>query len=425
MANASRPGERRRQRESFTRTLKRICERLDIKSAAEVQYLCRSTHWQQSGHFRLTRLWVAGSYARGALTCGDLDLVAELGDTSGSFGRAQVNRSLFGKPPNVSVHLGTPEENSSHARLSDAVLIWDGSGCDWHQRIDAIVPAPDAGRMARPTDQIPLRREQLSIELTNTGSDTYATVLALKEKNVFRWTFTPLDDVMAVAPDGDNEQRFADYVARNCGRKTQSLVPLLIGYSRRSTAWPKRYWQWDFGERTQFRLGGADLLVGQPVIAYYLLDHLATSQVILVPHVTSRGPNGIWTIERGDAHPLVCQFEGAYAYCLVDPAGLPYLSLNGELPRGYRHANGVVGLELFLSERGAEIYAQKQHGVRLTARRLVSPDLLECLSQVDVVSVDSIPYALTDHGQAALGVVGVASPENVLGVLGASSRCTV
>jgi hypothetical protein len=73
---AANPGEQRRSRGSFTRTLQRLCTRLDEQAVYVVEW---KDFWgrRERGRIRVRSLWVAGSYARGALECGDLDLILD------------------------------------------------------------------------------------------------------------------------------------------------------------------------------------------------------------------------------------------------------------------------------------------------------------------------------------------------------------
>jgi len=68
--------EKRYPRESFTKKLERICQRLDeasIRAIAHKDFFNKPA----TSKVEITSLWVVGSYARGAMMCGDLDLVLE------------------------------------------------------------------------------------------------------------------------------------------------------------------------------------------------------------------------------------------------------------------------------------------------------------------------------------------------------------
>ena len=69
--------EARMSREQATKALERICSRLDACATVELDKPVLQG-LDAPGLTTATRLWVVGSYARGALTCGDLDLVIEV-----------------------------------------------------------------------------------------------------------------------------------------------------------------------------------------------------------------------------------------------------------------------------------------------------------------------------------------------------------
>lgn len=79
--------ENRTPREKFTKALSRICGRLDDQASFEIEdrrALARtlvSTGGLKQEDARerveITKLWVVGSYARGVLTCGDLDVLIQ------------------------------------------------------------------------------------------------------------------------------------------------------------------------------------------------------------------------------------------------------------------------------------------------------------------------------------------------------------
>ena len=167
--------EKRFPRESFTQKLVKICERLDDCDEKDIAWKRR--HFRQSGVdlIKIEKLWVVGSYSRGALTCGDLDLVITYSSKDRyNAGEDDVARGFFGRLLHTSFYRGNPEENSSGVPFPNAVEIWSGQGCDWMKAIESIVLDPSAGRAHRPSDNIPLRLHQL-----NTNFDHVDEVLKM------------------------------------------------------------------------------------------------------------------------------------------------------------------------------------------------------------------------------------------------------
>src|ERR1700754_4518208 len=118
-------GERRRSRDSFTQALCRIAKRIADRPRYELQWNDELLHKQRRCQVSLGGLWVAGSYARGALDCGDLDLIVDLGAEAGKMTwTARISRSVIGHAPDVRLYIGTPEENSSGIAFPEARLVW-------------------------------------------------------------------------------------------------------------------------------------------------------------------------------------------------------------------------------------------------------------------------------------------------------------
>ena len=120
--------EVRLARAEMTKALVAMCARLDESGVSHAQY----TH-EYAGDvislFTPARLWVFGSYARGATECGDLDVLIELDYQAGPCPPAEVVANvLFGEVGRLSLFLGTPEQNKAGFDITDAVLIWSGKG---------------------------------------------------------------------------------------------------------------------------------------------------------------------------------------------------------------------------------------------------------------------------------------------------------
>ncbi|MGN5476888.1 hypothetical protein ACTMU2_07810 [Cupriavidus basilensis] len=69
-------------RAHFTALLRRVFERLDITSTRPAEWTERFFfHERRSAAITIERIWVFGSYSRGAPDCGDLDLIVEVSAT--------------------------------------------------------------------------------------------------------------------------------------------------------------------------------------------------------------------------------------------------------------------------------------------------------------------------------------------------------
>lgn len=136
---------------------------------------------------RISALWVAGSYARGALECGDLDLVidAEAIDAGLPYAH-QVARAFFGATPGVVFYTGVPSSNTSGVAFPDARMIWSLVESDWRRAIEAIPVRTDAGRHQRASDLLPLSTRQFIGD-----SSEIDELITLKSTNILAWKFIP------------------------------------------------------------------------------------------------------------------------------------------------------------------------------------------------------------------------------------------
>lgn len=173
----------------------------------------------------ITRMWVVGSYARGMLMCGDLDVLLET-QTAGKEPNTHrgLARLAFGYVQNLHWHHGTPETNSSRVAFPEAYEVWT-PGKDWQAAIGAIPVNPQALRFERPRDLVPLGSHQLYA-----GIETQDQLLEAYGKGHITWRFLPYEG------DGilTNLTRLEEHVLNNFGwgEKTRRLVPHAWAYLR-------------------------------------------------------------------------------------------------------------------------------------------------------------------------------------------------
>jgi hypothetical protein len=404
--------ERRRPREHFTRVLTRICQRLDDSSVADVNWTDKFFREVVRCTVSVRGVWAVGSYARGALDCGDLDLVVEAasqseGRPAGLPPTSAISRSFFGSPSDVRVYLGTPEDNTSGISLDDARMIWTSEGLDWAMAIENIRPDPKAGRFPRPTDSVPFRMEQLD---SNIGA--ISELLELELSRTVQWRFVPMTAVGPAKPTSADEIDFYQLATYFCGSKTQRLLPHLLGAFQRKLTWPKGRWLRRQVEKTEFRWGNCDLLVGKPPVHISRLDALSTNELAIVPHLTQRGPNGIWFLGRGDEHPLVKRASDVRLFCLIDEDAQPI-----EIQCTESNGREGVTFDLFSNESVAANQAredEKEFGEVTRVREVSGRDLLALLALADVLYLESGDIALTHKGQLLLDASDVKDADAVL-----------
>jgi hypothetical protein len=184
-------GEKRRQRTSFTHSLQRISERIDNASEFEVEWRDDIVRGKEKTIFRVKTLWAFGSWAKGALYCGDLDLIADVEVIEGYLPMTPtLRRVLIKGARDVRLYVGTPEENNSGVPVEDAMLIWSVSDKNWKKNIADIKPNPATEKFARKIDAIPLRSEQLYDEV-----DYLEKLVDLKTEDSLDWIWVPISNL--------------------------------------------------------------------------------------------------------------------------------------------------------------------------------------------------------------------------------------
>jgi hypothetical protein len=267
--------EQRKPREFFTRALVRICEKLDAQDTYALAWKDRFLRRRWNGVMRAESLWVVGSYARGAPSCGDLDLVMKLTRVEGV--HADISRfvsAALPRVPGVRHYAGDPQENSSGVAFPEAVHIWS-AGSNWRSAIESIVIDPSAGRFSRPTDELPLRPEQLHAEL-----DDVERLLRRHASGEVEWRFLATDpkrEPMGEAPEW--ETKILRYMHR-AGQNTRRLLPYVVEYLRTNSA-PFYSRLSNDSNTTELQVEGIFIGLGRPRLNDELLDNITVCRVVL------------------------------------------------------------------------------------------------------------------------------------------------
>jgi hypothetical protein len=388
--------EKRYPRESFTKKLERICQRLDetpVRTIAYKNFLNRSA----TSQVEITSLWVVGSYARGAVMCGDLDLVLEYKVVEGTHpSTTSMTKTFFGTPQYVRYYFGTPESSTAGVVFENAVQIWNSPGCDWRAPINSITPDPGAGRAERETDSIPLRAEQLYME-----PERLQQLVALERDGIIAWDFIGIarKDLEPIDTSALSERdRRLIRVAPMMGKKSQTLVPAIIRLMARYSP----FGDWDASEshRGRLRCGATVLHLGRPALPYYpFVDEPTIEQFALIPHISAKGPNGAWIIRRGPRHPDAQSLGQKSAYYLLSD-GKP------EIVRYRDHSKSwsIELLQLFSTREDAEDFsamvAADDESWRVEIGNAKGFELIHLFSVADVVEIGDLQFPVTHTGAA-------------------------
>lgn len=388
--------EKRYPRESFTKKLERICQRLD---EASIRIITHKDFFNKpaTSQVEITSLWVVGSYARGALMCGDIDLVLEYRLVAGPHPTPRrITKTFFGALPYVSYYFGKPESSTSGVAFPDAIAIWTEPGCDWKAAIDSIKPVPSAGRATRETDSIPLRPDQLYME-----PERLQWIAAQEKEGLLEWAFvefTPPDLEPVPLEEISHRDKKLLRIAPMMAKKSQVLIPAIIRLMARSD--PFGTWESSDSYRVKLSCGATALHLGRPVLPYRAFDNDPTiRQYVLIPHISAKGPNGAWIIRRGPNHPDTQALANRHAFYLGSPGSPETVA--------YRDLNRISStemLELFGTHEEAEDFAdmlkEGNESWETEIRRAEGLDLISLFALVDVVEIGDHQLAITHAGAA-------------------------
>ncbi|WP_277042734.1 hypothetical protein [Caballeronia mineralivorans] len=382
-------------REQATKTLERICERLDACATAEMDKPIDRYSERPPGPVTAKRLWVVGSYARGAMTCGDLDLVMEVDNPvyDGSY----LKRVLLKNPQRVSLYTGKPEKNSSRAEFNEAVPVWE-AGKDWRAALSGIQMDESVARFDRPTDRIPFRLEQIMGTL-----DWAEPMLESLTREELAWRFVPLDEVSAlVEPEpqtGEQNELYRRSRYSRVGAGVKKLLPYVLAFVRRFGPVDL---SWSMATSTRMTYGSTLFILGAAPALDALMS-FGVSQVVVMPHLSTRGPNGFWVIERGPRHPLVTAFEGCHAWVIAGEHGVP--SVIGASCGGSSDIRSVNAVEIFQSQAEADVFlvdlnedCPPEAGEVREARHIQGTAFLDILASCDLLTGGLFETVFTDHG---------------------------
>ena len=408
-------GERTRTRSSLTLALQRIAARIASEQVYEVEWSDR-LFGAQSSRIRVEGLWVAGSYARGALDCGDLDVIAKVVSEQGILPwRATISRTLVGHAPDVRLYSGTPEKNSSGVSFPEARLVWSPAEPNWQAAISAITVDPSAARYSRRTDALPVRTEQLYLD----NLDALEQLLDLKLNQVIDWVWLPADEI-SVRPEtwSSDAREFADSLRQQRGKKTHSVMQFVIQYHEQydnCAIWDRSM----FSDKSSFRVGGSQVFAGRPPVQVELLNEIWCSSLVVAPHLSRRGPNGLWIISRGVNHPIEQAFRERTLY---------YLEM-GKRPWIVQEIDGwrrIHSLELFRSAKHADKVATKertelkkegQEEFEIDVAAATGSELLRLIAAVDVIEIASARLAISRDGMFFDDVTERASADTLLALI--------
>jgi predicted nucleotidyltransferase len=386
--------------------LHRMCEVLDGSDVRELAWKDEILRDEQTSRLRITSVWVVGSYAKGSLDCGDLDLVLAIESLQGYVPSARrIAKSFFGALPRVRCYDGTPEKNSSNVAFTDAVLVWM-PGHDWRTALDEIKPDPTAGRAARDIDALQLRGEQLAMDV-----EDLRQLVGLRDDGRLAWQFHSMAnaDLEPLVDDDISEQEgeLLECCNRWLSKQSRQLAPAIVRFLRMMD--PSLH-AVEYLDQTSFLCGGIEFRLGRPAFRPAEFDRPNRWQVALVPHWSARGPNGILLLRRGLRHPLMLQLKGLRPFLSAEDDAGVLNATNEEQDR-------AKVLPLFTRREDAQEFEDGflEEGEASTPVRQIAnqEELLRAFATVDVVEVDGVDFPLTHGGLRYSQLKGLATIEQI------------
>jgi hypothetical protein len=268
---------------------------------------------------------------------------------------------------------------------------------DWRTAVAAIPEDPSASRFSRRGDGVPFRSEQLSDWAPHEGDKRSGLerLVDLQDSGIITWTFTEASVI-----DGDEAQwrpearEYSTRRRRFVGKKSHLALNHAIGYLQGEQ--PGIDWTRHEEDGLDFTVDGVEIRVGRPSIDLAALETVACSALVLVPHITRRGPNGVWIIRRGERHPLEEMFRDVGAWYEATPDGSPCVVIQ-ETESGFE----AIGIELFRTARRAARAGREWRDVSddpPEVRCATGADLVRLMSRADTLTIDGVSAATTNKG---------------------------
>jgi len=382
-------------RDYFTQKLEKIAAVTAEEKEYHIRYTGRYHDGEQQSIIRPKALWAFGSWARGSAECGDLDLIVDFEIIDGFMPPDNKITTVLGRTPLVSMYTGTPGKNTSGVAVEDAVLIWSPETPDWKSNIAAVKVNANASRFVRNSDKAPLRSHQVN------DMEFLEEIIERHNNKVLSWEWIPLDDI---TPDfskwDDSVKDIYERDMRWSGKKTIKMLPYILEYiaGNGKIIFNSGYYM---GNGSEYCIDGAFIDVGIANL-YYVnqLDNLNCSSVIFAPHITRKGPNGIWIIRRGEEHPVEKMYRDLKLYAVA------YNGYYITTVVGGKYQDVFYELELHITKRRAVSVKLRwdktndEEGEKpiVTVVALEGSELLKAISAADVVYFDGTPLAITFGG---------------------------
>ena len=258
----------------------------------------------------IRKLWIFGSYARGALECGDLDIALVvnqpnqewLSDHVGpgwiweQYNRFErhVKNSIKKRGERIDIIIMTKEESVieffNSVPVKDAILIWSEKDPDWQTKLYSIQPDPKASRFKRPYP--------IDLKRTGTSRDTMEKFVWLVDHNFLKMETINIDLIRPKI--SDHYRRYLDHISKMRGKASIKVIPYGLDWLRKEKKRVPRY----LHSNTEIKsiTGSHFVHIGKIEFGYalgWLYSYKKARKLCLIPHLRKRSKNEMFVIERG------------------------------------------------------------------------------------------------------------------------------
>ena len=304
------------ERAKLTVKLKKIASAIEAQQSRAITF--KNFYGVQSScDFSIEKLWVFGSWARGAPICSDLDLLVKIKAIDGNISDYHISKQLKLGLRNVDLHVGDKNQNSAGIKIKDTVLIWSKGSPDFEKNIHKVRVNPSAKRFERKYDSLPLGPKYFNVEPRDDGSCPYENLVDLEAAGILSWQiveYSELDrEKLASCIDDQDLKR----ITNNWGKDRRILLPYILkGLLKDSIL---KQLSSTFGETAFYELvlKKLRLLKYEHLKRFFhiyfsrldlpdieLLNDSALQMLIVAPKKGHSSSNFLWIITRGENHPL-------------------------------------------------------------------------------------------------------------------------
>lgn len=381
-------------RKILLRQLLGVCERLNSLSKGSLPLHVMQGEFRvetsQKLEVEVVNLWLVGDLARGASAARRLELLVEYRcENWTAIDADQLVSKFIGAEPNLLVHVGRPELNSTGKYISVANRVWGRDVSSSQEEVSKLVGNNALGPVHTASKLIPLADDQLKLSWLKCESFN-----AKVRAGVLKSSFIPIHQVEAVFRDSCDkaQERMLGLASLRLPESQARMAPLVAGLFKHLAKTHLLQGAPEFvPEMGVFQQGGVCVTVGEHLDPDFLaLDNQRYTAMVYAPPLNKKGPNGFWLIERGAQHPLSKAFAQAQAWVATEDG--QRVSFEEKV---YLDGHAAKVLHVYATKASAQASCNAPAGQALL---LQGDELLQALALADILVAGSVTALLTAEG---------------------------